>query len=204
MEEPVVTPLMRDEATSVSDTIQPDFLLVAGIAASSGRAEQSETQWQSFDPRNIDYERTAGWIAIAVVGLIMVFGLTITGIATWPNWMVLGIAGSVCLLVLGFLVFINIYIPPLSHSRAAWSCDARGFQIRKGIWWRKVTSVPRSRVQHTDVHQGPMQRSYGLAKLTIHTAGTQNSTVEVEGLNHQVAMQLRDVLIEDRSFQDAV
>jgi uncharacterized protein len=188
MDELSGTPLMRDEATSVSDTIQPDFPLVADIAATSGRTERSETQWQSFDPRNIDYERTGGWIATAVVGLIMVFGLTITGIATWPNWMVLGIAGGVCLLVLGFLVFLNIYIPPLSHSRAAWSCDARGFQMRKGIWWRK----------------GPMQRSYGLAKLTIHTAGTQNSTVEVEGLNHEVAMQLRDILIEDRSFQDAV
>ena len=195
---------MRDETNSVSDTNQPDFPLVADIDASSGGTERPETQWQSFDPRNIDYERTAGWIAIAVVGVIMVVGLTITGIATWPNWMVLGIAGSVCLLVLGFLVFLNIYLPPLSHSRAAWSCDARGFQMRKGIWWRKVTSVPRSRVQHTDVHQGPMQRSYGLAKLTVHTAGTQNSTVEVEGLNHEVAIQLRDVLIENRSFQDAV
>jgi membrane protein YdbS with pleckstrin-like domain len=118
--------------------------------------------------------------------------------------MVPGIVALVGICVLIALAVGNIYLPPLSYKRSAWLCNDRGFQVRKGIWFRKVTSVPRARVQHTDVQQGPVARSYGLAKLTIHTAGTANSSIEVEGLSLEVASKLRDALIEDRSFEDGV
>ena len=61
--------------------------------------------------------------------------------------------------------------------------------------WRQVTSVPRSRVQHIDVAQGPLIRRFELAQLIIHTAGTEHATVELNGLAHDVALRLRDFLI---------
>jgi uncharacterized protein len=205
-DEPQSTPILGndDAIQNAAFAVSPEVPPMADLPESTAGNTPTVSPWNSFDKRNINYERAVGWIAIAIVGLIMLIGITITGIAMWPDLWVFGIAASVCLFVIGSLIASNIWLPPLSHARAGWSCDARGFQVRKGIWWRKITSVPRSRVQHTDVHQGPMQRAYGLAKLSIHTAGTQNATIEVEGLCYEVAMQLRDALIEDRSFQDAV
>ena len=55
--------------------------------------------------------------------------------------------------------------------------------------------VPRSRVQHIDVSQGPIERSYGLATLSIHTAGTEYSKVDLPGLGHSVALTVRDALL---------
>jgi membrane protein YdbS with pleckstrin-like domain len=55
--------------------------------------------------------------------------------------------------------------------------DARGLEIRRGVFWRSVVNVPRSRVQHTDVSQGPLERSYGLGTLIVYTAGTDHAQV---------------------------
>ena len=55
--------------------------------------------------------------------------------------------------------------------------------------------MPRSRVQHTDVAQGPIQRRFGLATLTVHTAGSDAAQVHLNGLEYQDALVIRDYLI---------
>ena len=81
--------------------------------------------------------------------------------------------------------------------------DPRGIGIRSGVVWRRVVSVPRSRVQHTDVSQGPIQRHLGLATLVVHTAGVVNASVTLGGLDRDIAVGIRDFLI-DESLADGV
>lgn len=78
-----------------------------------------------------------------------------------------------------------------------------GLQIDSGVWWRKRTLVPRSRVQHTDVKHGPLQRRLGLATLVIHTAATRHQAIELPGLTEAHAETLRDDLL-GRSGSDGV
>ena len=52
--------------------------------------------------------------------------------------------------------------------------------------------VPFGRVQHIDVHQGPIERAYGLATLVLHTAGTHNASVALPGLGHDDALAMRE------------
>ncbi len=56
--------------------------------------------------------------------------------------------------------------------------------------------MPKSRVQHTDVSRGPIERGLGLATLIIHTAGTEQAAVSLSGLPHADAYRIRDFLIE--------
>ena len=58
-----------------------------------------------------------------------------------------------------------------------------------------MINVPRSRVQHTDVSQGPIARRFGLGKLAIYTAGTEHAMVELAGLEHGRAMRIREHLL---------
>ena len=67
---------------------------------------------------------------------------------------------------------------------------ARGFQmgadrlrVVRGLIFRSDTVVPFGRVQHIDVHQGPIERAYGLATLVLHTAGNHNASVSLPGLD---------------------
>ena len=76
---------------------------------------------------------------------------------------------------------------------------ARGFQmgedrlrVVRGLIFRSDTVVPFGRVQHIDVHQGPIERGYGLATLVLHTAGNHNASVSLPGLGHDDAMAMRE------------
>jgi hypothetical protein len=78
-----------------------------------------------------------------------------------------------------------------------------GLWIDRGVWWRSETFVPRTRIQHTEVNQGPLARRYGIATLKLFTAGTQHAEVEIDGLAHGDALWLRDELL-GRHGHDAV
>ena len=77
--------------------------------------------------------------------------------------------------------------------------QARGFQISedrlrvvRGLVFHSDTVVPFGRVQHLDVHQGPLERAYGLGTLVLHTAGNHNAAVALPGLAHGDALAMRE------------
>jgi membrane protein YdbS with pleckstrin-like domain len=106
---------------------------------------------------------------------------------------------AVWLTCVAILAFLSVQWPRWEYRRKSYRVDHVGIEIRQGVLWRTITSVPRSRVQHTDVSQGPLQRRFGLATLTIHTAGTRDASVELSGLARADALRIRDYLIEGRS-----
>lgn len=83
------------------------------------------------------------------------------------------------------------------HARTTFALDAAGLRIRRGVYWRSETLVPRSRVQHTDLNRGPFDRRLGLATLKVYTAGTRLASVTLDGLPEARAAELRDALVSD-------
>ena len=88
--------------------------------------------------------------------------------------------------------------PVLAYRHTRYRLDGTGIEIREGIIWRTVTNVPRSRVQHIDVSQGPLERRAGIASLAIYTAGVRHAMVALPGLDHDRALRIRDFLLPDR------
>ncbi len=78
-----------------------------------------------------------------------------------------------------------------------------GLWIDRGVWWRSEVFVPRTRIQHTEVQQGPIARRYGVASLKVFTAGASHGEIEIDGLIHGDAVWLRDELL-GRHGQDGV
>ncbi len=95
-----------------------------------------------------------------------------------------------------FCIFWGAWWPTVRYQYIRYRTDENGFTIRRGVLWRGVTSIPKARVQHTDVVQGPIQRRYGLSTLVIHTAGTQDASVSLGGLPYDKALRIRDYLVE--------
>ena len=54
----------------------------------------------------------------------------------------------------------------LEHKHTWYRISEHGIEIHEGVVWRSARLVARSRIQHTDVTQGPLQRRFGLASLT--------------------------------------
>jgi membrane protein YdbS with pleckstrin-like domain len=77
------------------------------------------------------------------------------------------------------------------HARGYQMGDDR-LRVVRGLLFRSDTVVPFGRVQHIDVHQGPIERAYGLATLVLHTAGNHNASVALPGIGHDDALAMRE------------
>mgnify|MGYP006196165775 CR=1 FL=1 len=152
---------------------------------------------RSLDPRALTVSRIVGLIFAA----LMTGGTTVAlAVLAWrfspegpAGWALLGVP---YLLLVGLWFWLGWGWPAVRHRHISWWLDQRGMHIRRGVVWRVEESIPKSRVQHTDVSRGPIQRSFGVASLVIHTAGTHNASVGLSGLSYEDALAVRDHLIE--------
>jgi membrane protein YdbS with pleckstrin-like domain len=134
----------------------------------------------------------------AVLGAsVFVVGATLARspatIVLWIGWM---------LLLAAVAAYVWKY-PPARHRHLRYRIDEVGITIRDGVFWRSWSALPRVRIQHTDVSQGPLQRRYGVAELKLYTAGSRFTRIDLPGLEHAVALALRDELQRDAN-DDAV
>lgn len=154
---------------------------------------------RQLDPQVIPFNQVVGWIATAAVsaGILMVM-LVLWLTSPFPEWVwiVLGIGWIIATAGLGWRAQAW---PEREYAHTSYKVDDDGIEIRTGVYWRRVIVVPRSRVQHIDVTQGPMQRSYGLATLVIFTAGTAHSNVQLPGLGRPTALAIRDALLPKKA-----
>jgi membrane protein YdbS with pleckstrin-like domain len=105
------------------------------------------------------------------------------------------LASLAVLLFAGFLYSLTRRY--LRRYGAAFRCElsADGLLVQRGVWWQSTTFIPRSRIQHTEVGQGPIARHFGIASLKVYTAGTHLGELAVDGLAHADAVALRDLLL---------
>ena len=148
-----------------------------------------------LDPRYIDLQRQIGWIVSGILSILAGPGAIALVPAARLSLRAAGLFMAVLAAVLVLITSWLVRWPSVSYRYASYRVDRDGLEIRWGVYFRSVTTVPRSRVQHTDVSQGPLQRRYGLATLTVHTAGTENAHVALPGLPHDVALKIRDHLL---------
>lgn len=65
--------------------------------------------------------------------------------------------------------------------------------VRHGLLWRSIVVVPYGRMQYVDVHAGPVDRAFGIARVQLHTASAATDAV-IPGLAPQEAARMRDRL----------
>ena len=87
-----------------------------------------------------------------------------------------------------------VTIPARIHARLGYRVFDRLLQSVRGFLFHTDTLVPFVRVQHIDVTRGPFDKMFGTASLIVHTAGTHNSIVTVNGLAPETAEHIRDMM----------
>jgi membrane protein YdbS with pleckstrin-like domain len=158
-------------------------------------AAQTPRAFHRLAPEHVTVERLALRIVAGVCTALAAVGLVVLMLIDAVEAPILAaIALGAAALCVALWVFAERW-PPLAHRHAGWALDERALHVREGVWWRGVTSIPRARIQHTDVEQGPLQRSYDLATLVVHTAGTTRSRIALPGLRHADALRIRDALL---------
>ncbi len=98
--------------------------------------------------------------------------------------------------IVGVVTFIAaafvIRLPTRRWQARGYNMSADRLRVVRGLLWRSDTVVPFGRVQHIDLNQGPIERFFDIATLTLHTAGSHNASVHLPGLNHTIATDMRE------------
>ncbi|WP_086618800.1 PH domain-containing protein [Erythrobacter tepidarius] len=100
------------------------------------------------------------------------------------------IAGPVLVIALACI----IRVPTRRYNARGYQIAADRLRVVRGLLFRSDTVVPFGRVQHIDVDQGPIERFFGIATLTLHTAGNHNASVSLPGLGEELAREMREAI----------
>lgn len=100
----------------------------------------------------------------------------------------------------GFLVLLLLITV---HLALAWrEARARGWGLREndllyasGLFWRRLTVLPCNRIQHVETASGPMERAFGLLRVTCFTAGGLSADLIVQGIATEDAERVRQYLL---------
>ncbi|MBM7333716.1 PH domain-containing protein [Alloalcanivorax marinus] len=149
--------------------------------------------FQSVDRGTVAVWRLQALAGVAVAALVMV-GVTVPLLAGGA-WLgpVLALVGGLLAVAAG----LALWLPAKAHARLRYRLDEHGLTIEHGILWRHRIIVPRVRVQHSDISQGPLQRAFGVATLRLYTAGSRFTVNSLPGLADDRARALRRQLLDE-------
>jgi membrane protein YdbS with pleckstrin-like domain len=196
---------LRDERLEQEASREEHGVIVIESSSSmdSGTADAiADGVSRQLDPRWIMVQRVHFAILLVILatvsfaGVLVIWaasGILVLGLLLVPLW----------LTALGALGWLLQRWPAISYRHTSYRVDEAGLEITRGVYWRTTTNVPRSRIQHTDVSQGPLERRYSLGSLVVYTAGTHHSEVTLSGLEFTIAQRIRAHLLP-RDQGDAV
>jgi hypothetical protein len=124
-----------------------------------------------------------------VIGLLAVAGGIVATVLTgwwWP--------AAVGILPL-ILVLQGLALTPRRVRALGYLDGEEDLTFASGIMFRGVTTIPYGRVQSVKIDEGPIDRRYGLAQITLTTAAA-GSTLTIPGLPKAEAERMRALLSE--------
>ena len=140
--------------------------------------------WQRPSPRLRHVRHVEALVPAAVgAGVLAVLLAARQGAAA-------AVAGAVAALAAGLVLDVL-----LQRRVGAWGYLERedDLLVRRGLLVRRLSVVPYGRMQFVDVTAGPLERSFGLATVRLHTAAAA-SDARIPGLEAAEAARLRDQL----------
>lgn len=124
-----------------------------------------------------------------VIGLLAVAGgIVATVLTTW--WWPAAVGILPLILVVQGLAFTPRRVRALGYLDGE-----EDLTFATGIMFRSVTTIPYGRVQSVKIDEGPVDRRYGLAQITLTTAAS-GSTLTIPGLPKAEAERMRTLLSE--------
>lgn len=101
-----------------------------------------------------------------------------------------------------FLVWVVVGYLPLRIAYMVVAVRYRSYKlddfllhVRFGVLTKMHVMVPRDRVQYTSVSRSFMQRTFELASLSVHTAGTKSGSVGIRHIRNSEAERIQDELV---------
>lgn len=163
-------------------------------------AELPDFESVSYTPLHPDYLKVM--FMIRGINLLVFFGLWLAAFFIWSDYRTE---------VLYFLFLFVVFVPIFGVTK--WAFHRKRFAVREhdviyksGLLVHKTVLIPFNRIQHVSIEQGPLMRLFGLAELSIFTAGGMTSDLTISGVKLAEAEKLKAYLsknVEEEFLDDA-
>jgi membrane protein YdbS with pleckstrin-like domain len=146
--------------------------------------------WTRVAPQLATVRRILLLVPAAMVGVAGLVVALLTGLTTWVA--VVGWA----------LVAVSLGVAGWGWTWAGRNQRSWGYAendddllVTCGVMFKRLVAIPYGRMQFVDVQAGPLERAFGIATVTLHTASTETAA-DIPGLRADEATRLRNRLTE--------
>lgn len=155
-------------------------------------------------PRLLDPSVLKVWgLANTIATIIFLFlTLIVAALALFTQSLAASLVSAVIGLIFVTLCWTGISYNPRYYDSWRYTLRERDLDIQFGVWWRTRRCIPRSRIQHVDIRQGPIARSFGIVEVSLFTAGTIAAVVTLPGVAPAEAERLRSELLAAEGEDD--
>ncbi len=133
------------------------------------------------------------WIGAIVLVLLEFSGVIGVAFGSWQAGLVLAPLGLIVAAAIVAVAYLAIY---LRYDTTWYVISDRSLRIRRGIWVIHETTITFENVQNIGVHQGPLQRFFGIANVLVETAGGGGKAAGQHGGKHGQTSASHQGLIE--------
>ena len=188
----VAGPDAADRQGGMSDLPAPEEAsIIAPVSAvPSSTPDAPEAPPHALAPAAVGLWRLQRFIRLGVVVLPFSIAAGI-GLSTVTHWGVGAIVGGALLLV---NLVLAIVWPPLQYDAFRYAVRHHDLLVQSGVFFRRWSSVPLSRIQHVDSRQGPLERLFGVQRVLVYTAAGVSADGVIPALTEDNATALRDAL----------
>lgn len=144
----------------------------------------SDVSWTPVSPKLASVRRVSAAVTLGVLAIVALVSLGM--LMSWLYGVL-----AVVLVALGYLWAWVL----IGRNQRSWKYAEREDEllVSHGIMFRQLVVVPYGRMQFVDVAAGPLERSFGIATVELHTA-TPATDAKIPGLHPDEAARLRDRL----------
>lgn len=82
----------------------------------------------------------------------------------------------------------------LSFPLRKYALRNKDISYKRGLFTKKMTTVPFSRIQHVEIDEKPISRLFQLSSLSVYTAGDSSDDLEIKGIQKETALQIKEFI----------
>ncbi len=92
------------------------------------------------------------------------------------------------------LAFVLIFVAKAYFRRKKFKIAEKNVSFQEGLFYQKETVVPFARIQHIEIDEGPLERFFKIATLSIYTAGDSGRDLKISGLELVRAQEIKSYI----------
>ena len=143
---------------------------------------------ESLDYNKLDKNYLTETLIIRLVFILPLAALVFVVYFKQPDYLLEAVLAAIAL----FIVFM--FFGYLSFFKKAYALRQKDVSYRRGIVFHSITTIPLSRIQHSELLRGPLDRMLGLSSVKIYTAGGSSSDITLPGLPLKTAEKVREFI----------